>query len=68
MELQKRLPQLKVGEPEYRDFLAADVRHSQASIEKASSLLGYRPTHNIMQGMAEAMDWYVKDLTLAPTK
>lgn len=62
-ELLKRLPQLQVSTPEYRDFRAGDVRHSLASIEKASSLLGYQPTHTIKQGMAEAMDWYMQDLT-----
>ena len=61
-ELQKRLPELEVSAPQYRDFRAADVRHSLASIEKASELLGYKPTHTIRQGMAEAMDWYVQDL------
>lgn len=61
-ELQKRLPELEVIAPQYRDFRAADVRHSLASIEKASQLLGYKPTHTIRQGMAEAMDWYVQDL------
>ena len=61
-ELQKRLPQLQIEAPVYRDFRAADVRHSLASIEKASKLLGYEPTHAIDQGMAEAMDWYVQDL------
>jgi UDP-N-acetylglucosamine 4-epimerase len=64
-ELQQRLPGLKIAAPQYRDFRAADVRHSLASIEKASSLLGYLPTHTIAQGMAEAMDWYVQDLTSA---
>jgi len=63
IELLKRLPQLQVAAPEYRDFRAADVRHSLASIEKASMLLGYQPTHTIGQGMAQAMDWYVQDLT-----
>lgn len=67
-ELLKRLPQLQVAAPEYRDFRAADVRHSLASIEKASTLLGYQPTHNIRNGMAEAMDWYVQDLTSALIK
>lgn len=61
-ELQKRLPELEVTTPQYRDFRAADVRHSLASIGKASQLLGYKPTHTIRQGMAEAMDWYVQDL------
>lgn len=66
-ELVKRKPQLQIAAPEYRDFRAADVRHSLASIDKASSLLGYAPTHTITQGMAEAMDWYVQDLTSAST-
>lgn len=29
------------GEPVYREFRAGDVRHSQASIEKAADKLGY---------------------------
>jgi UDP-N-acetylglucosamine 4-epimerase len=66
-ELVKRMPQLKIASPEYRDFRAADVRHSHASIDKAGALLGYAPTHTITQGMAEAMDWYVQDLTSTPT-
>jgi UDP-N-acetylglucosamine 4-epimerase len=66
-ELEKRLPHLEIPLPEYRDFRAADVRHSLASIEKAGSLLGYQPTHSIGQGMAEAMDWYIEDLTLIKT-
>jgi len=66
-ELEKRLPHLEIPLPEYRDFRAADVRHSLASIEKAGSLLGYQPTHTIGQGMAEAMDWYIEDLTLLKT-
>ncbi len=65
-ELKSRLPDLQVSAPEYRDFRVADVRHSLASIEKAAFLLGYRPTHNISKGMAEAMDWYVQDLTATP--
>jgi len=67
-ELLKRLPLLEVAAPQYRDFRAADVRHSLASIEKASKLLGYQPTHTIGHGMAEAMDWYVQDLISAVKK
>ncbi|MEL0587668.1 MAG: NAD-dependent epimerase/dehydratase family protein [Candidatus Thiodiazotropha sp. (ex. Lucinoma kazani)] len=49
--------------PTYRDFRAGDVRHSLANIGKAKQLLGYQPTHNIDQGLGEAMSWYIDDLT-----
>ncbi|SDN01477.1 SDR family oxidoreductase [Polaromonas sp. JS666] len=61
-ELQRHLPGLQVGVPQYRDFREGDVRHSLASIDKARSRLGYQPTHTIAEGMKEAMDWYVRDL------
>jgi len=62
-ELIKLLPQLQVGAPQYRDFRAGDVRHSLASIDKARGILGYEPTHTIRQGMVEAIEWYINDLT-----
>lgn len=46
-------------EPVYRDFRAGDVRHSQASIEKIKSLLGYQPQFVITQGIDQAMPWYI---------
>ena len=46
-------------EPVYRDFRAGDVRHSQASISKIQSLLGYEPTKKINQGIDQAMPWYI---------
>ena len=49
-------------EPVYRDFRAGDVRHSQASINKIQSLLGYSATHKIDQGIYLAMNWYVVSL------
>lgn len=64
-KLKARIPELKESEPAYRDFRAGDVRHSQADISKAQSLLGYQPTHVIDAGLEEAMDWYVKDLKKA---
>ena len=57
-----RSPKLKIAEPEYRDFRAGDVRHSLASIEKAKKLLGYEPTHSVVAGLNEAMDWYIANL------
>ncbi len=50
-------------EPIYRDFRPGDVRHSQANIDKASIELKYCPTHNIKQGIAEAMPWYIRNLS-----
>ena len=46
-------------EPVHADFRTGDVRHSQADIGKARRLLGYEPTHNIAQGIAEALPWYI---------
>ncbi|MCP0915036.1 NAD-dependent epimerase/dehydratase family protein [Acinetobacter indicus] len=46
-------------EPIYRDFRAGDVRHSQASVEKIKSLLGYQPQFVIAQGIDQAMPWYI---------
>jgi UDP-N-acetylglucosamine 4-epimerase len=57
-----RDPSMSHVEPTYRDFRAGDVRHSQADITLAQRLLGYEPTHDVRQGMAEALDWYVANL------
>lgn len=37
---------------------AGDIPHSLASVEKAKNLLGYQPTHNIKDGLQEAVKWY----------
>lgn len=51
-------PELKNVNPVYRDFRAADVRHSQADISKAQSLLGYTPTHRIAAGLQDSAAYY----------
>jgi UDP-N-acetylglucosamine 4-epimerase len=48
--------------PSYGPNRAGDIPHSLASIEKAKTLLGYKPTHTVKQGMAEAIEWYRKNL------
>ena len=60
--LVSRFPHLENYRPQYQDFRAGDVRHSQADISKAQSHLGYSPSHRINDGLRTAMDWYVKDL------
>ena len=47
------------AQPVYREFRAGDVRHSQADIAKARNLLGYEPTHRVVEGLRVANDWYV---------
>ena len=49
-------------EPIRADFRAGDVRHSQADIGKAERMLGYRPSHDVAQGLAEALPYYVETL------
>jgi UDP-N-acetylglucosamine 4-epimerase len=50
----------------YREFRAGDIRHSQADIAKAQILLGYAPSHQIQQGIEEAMPWYLNSLQIEP--
>ena len=47
-------------QPQYREFRTGDVKHSLADISKASSLLHYKPSHQIIEGLKEAMVWYAK--------
>lgn len=63
VELAERFPHVGQHQPQYVDFRRGDVRHSQADISKAATLLGYQPTHRIDAGLKQAMDWYVGDLS-----
>jgi UDP-N-acetylglucosamine 4-epimerase len=60
--LAERFPHVAAHKPTYVDFRKGDVRHSQADISKAATLLGYAPTHRIGDGLKQAMDWYVNNL------
>ena len=66
-ELKNRLlpqfPHLMQFKPLHREFRAGDVRHSHADISKARKLLGYEPTHRIDNGLDEALQWYVANLS-----
>ena len=55
----KNVQGLEKKEPLYRDFRPGDVRHSQASIDKAKELLGYQPQFRIAEGLNEAIGWYI---------
>jgi len=58
-QLLPRYPHLVDAEPTYRDFRPGDVRHSLADISKAQQLLGYSPTHRLLEGLSEAVEWYI---------
>ena len=62
--IEKRVPNLKIKEPIYRDFRPGDIRHSNANIDLAKNLLGYQPTHTLEEGLEESLDWYVKELII----
>ncbi|WP_335962794.1 NAD-dependent epimerase/dehydratase family protein [Acinetobacter haemolyticus] len=51
-------------EPVYRDFRAGDVRHSQASIEKIESKLGFKAKYQISHGIELSINWYIDKLKL----
>ena len=57
-----RFPHVDHHQPQFKDFRAGDVRHSQADISKAETLLGFAPTHRIGEGLKQAMAWYIAHL------
>lgn len=61
--LSARRPGVTIDAPTFADFREGDVRHSLADIGKARQLLGYQPTHDVQQGLDEAVAWYLDHLT-----
>lgn len=45
--------------PQFAEFRPGDVRHSLADISKATDRLGFQPTHDVKQGIAETVDWHI---------
>lgn len=41
---------------------AGDIKHSNADISKAKSLLGYAPEYSFDRGLKEAIEWYKENL------
>jgi UDP-N-acetylglucosamine/UDP-N-acetylgalactosamine 4-epimerase len=52
-------PEVANAEPVHESPRPGDVAHSQASIDKIVDALGYAPTHQIADGMAETVQWFV---------
>ena len=47
----------------HRAERGGDVRHSLADISRATASLGYLPTHNFEDGLAESGAWYYKQIS-----
>jgi len=61
-DLAKDLPELATVEPTYEAPRVGDVAHSQASIDKIKAALGYVPTHQVVEGMTETVNWFAARL------
>jgi UDP-N-acetylglucosamine 4-epimerase len=57
--LARDYPQAAHAEAVHEAPRPGDIQHSQASIEKITSALGYAPTHQVADGMAETVRWFV---------
>ena len=60
--ISKEIEDFKPSKPIYREFRAGDIRDSNADITKAKRVMGYEPTHDIYDGMSEAIRWYVGEV------
>jgi UDP-N-acetylglucosamine 4-epimerase len=57
--LRERRPEFSASGPQFAEFRAGDVRHSLADIGKAQRDLNYQPSHDVRQGLREAVGWYL---------
>jgi UDP-N-acetylglucosamine 4-epimerase len=55
-------PQIAEVDIHYGPNRQGDIPHSLASIQKAQEMLNYIPTHDLKQGLKEAVEWYWENL------
>jgi UDP-N-acetylglucosamine/UDP-N-acetylgalactosamine 4-epimerase len=60
--LAKDHPEIASAEPAFEPVRAGDIPHSQAAIDKISDALGYVPTHQVAEGIAETVAWFSQRL------
>ncbi len=60
--LAKDQPELATAQPVFEGPRSGDIAHSQASIEKIQDAMGYAPTHQVADGMAETVAWFASRL------
>lgn len=51
-------PEIAKVEINFGPNRVGDIPHSLASVDKAKTMLGYKPTHKIKEGLKEAVKWY----------
>lgn len=54
-------PECANVEPTFKDFREGDVRFSQADIQKAVRLLGYKPKVSVEAGLRDTVGWFLRD-------
>ena len=60
--LEKDFPEVASAEPVFEPPRTGDIPHSQAAIDKISGALGYVPSHQVADGMAETVAWFSQRL------
>jgi UDP-N-acetylglucosamine 4-epimerase len=58
-----RFPSVAEAEPDHGPFREGDIRHSQADLTQVCRLLGYEPSHNVLEGLQESLAWYLANLS-----
>jgi UDP-N-acetylglucosamine/UDP-N-acetylgalactosamine 4-epimerase len=61
-DLAKDVPEVATAEPVFESPRPGDIPHSQAAIDKIMAALGYAPTHQVAEGMAETVTWFAQRL------
>ena len=49
-------------EPRFGPVRAGDIKHSNADISKARTILGYNPEYDFERGLNEAIEWYKENM------
>ena len=49
-------------EPRFGPVRPGDIKHSNADITKAKTVLGYNPEYDFERGLNEAIEWYKNNL------
>jgi len=60
--LARDFPEVATAQCRHDAFRPGDVRHSLADITRIGDRLGYVPSHDLRQGLVDALEWYVNSI------